>query len=306
MLLAVSEEAELCLPSSFLIITQRGNPFSLLVIPKTAAAQRMLYTSKSPQWLKRIFLVSLVLNLIFIFFFGYAIYRRGGSAYLLKRTKLIFTKNENSIPSFKLTSPPIGQSPEYQHKKDHFELLPDTDREIVFLGDSITDWCQWSELFQNVKIKNRGIGGDRTGGVLLRLDEILSSSPEKVFIMIGINDLAHGTDFQDVFENYKLIVQRISEKSPETKIYIQSLLPVNKQLLAKYYPMSKITGENIRKLNNSLEDLSSKSQLNYIDLYSLFKADEDQLDERFTYDGLHLNGTAYLIWKSAIENYVLF
>ena len=124
--------------------------------------------------------------------------------------------------------------------------------------------------------------------------------------MIGIYDLADGADFHKVLENYKVIIQRISEKSPGTKIYIQSLLPVNKQLLAKYYPKSKITDENIRKLDNSLEDLSSKFQLNYIDLYSLFKKDEDQLDERFTYDGLHLNGNGYLIWKSAIEKYVLF
>ena len=266
----------------------------------------MLYTSKYPHWLKRILLVSLVLNLIFIFFFGYAIHRRGGSSYLLKRTKSIFTKSTNSVPSFSLTPSPLMQSPVYQHKKNHFELLPDTDREIIFLGDSITAWCQWSELFQNLRIKNRGIGGDRTDGILFRLDEVLSSSPDKIFIMIGINDLAYGADFQNVFQNYKIIIQRILEKSPGTKIYIQSLLPVNKQLLAKYYPTSKITGGNIRKLNNSLEDLSSKFQLNYIDLYSLFKKDEDQLDERFTYDGLHLNGNGYLIWKSAIEKYVLF
>jgi lysophospholipase L1-like esterase len=241
-----------------------------------------------------------------MFFSGYVIYRRGGSTYLIKRTKLIFSKNKNSVPSLKSTSLPPKQSPIYRHKKSHFELLPDTDREIIFLGDSLTDWCQWSELFQNVKIKNRGIGGDRTDGILFRLDEILSSSPEKIFIMIGINDLADGIDSEEVYKKYKNIIQRISEKSPGTKIYIQSLLPVNVQLLAKYYPRSKITNENIQKLNDSLEDLSSKFQLNYIDLYALFKTDKDQLDERFTYDGLHLNGSAYLIWKSTIERYVLF
>jgi lysophospholipase L1-like esterase len=265
-----------------------------------------LNTSQSPHWFKRVFFVSLALNLVFIFFFGYTIHRRGGSAYLIKRTKLIFSKNKNSEPSLKLDSLPIIQRPVYKHVKSLFEILPDTDREIIFLGDSITSWCQWTELFQNPRIKNRGIGGDETDGILFRLDEILSSSPDKIFIMIGINDLARGTDFRDVFKNYKLIIQRISEKSPGTKIYIQSLLPVNRELLGKYYPGSKITGENIRKLNESLGDLSSKFQLNYIDLYSLFKGDGDQLDERFTYDGLHLNGSGYLIWKSAIERYVLY
>ena len=98
--------------------------------------------------------------------------------------------------------------------------------------------------------------------------------------MIGINDLNQGVDVSDIVNNYKQIIQIISDKSPGTKIYVQSILPVNEQLLAKFYPKSKIKGENIRKLNNFLEDLSSEYQIDYINLYSLFKGDENQLDKR--------------------------
>jgi len=259
----------------------------------------------SSQRTKRILTLSLSINLIFFFFFSYIVYKKGGSSYLIKRTKSIFIGNNKSASASKSNSPLNRQSPSYYHKKSHFELLPDTEREIIFLGDSITDWCRWSELFQNLNIKNRGIGGDRTDDVLLRLDEIISSSPDKIFIMIGINDLSQGVDVPDIVRNYKKIIQIISDKSPGTKIYIQSLLPVNRQLLAKFYPKSKITGENIRRLNNFLVDLSSEYQLDYINLYALFKGDEDQLDEKFTYDGLHLRGEGYLIWKSFIEQDVL-
>jgi len=55
-----------------------------------------------------------------------------------------------------------------------------------FLGNSITDYCDWYELFGKLNIKNREIGGD---GVIDRLDEVTSSKPKQIFLMIGINDL---------------------------------------------------------------------------------------------------------------------
>ena len=78
----------------------------------------------------------------------------------------------------------------YYHKKAHFENLPNTQDEIIFLGNSITDGCEWSELFQDLRIKNRGISGDITEGVLQRLKEVTESKPSKVFIMIGVNDIS--------------------------------------------------------------------------------------------------------------------
>jgi len=183
-------------------------------------------------------------------------------------------------------------------------LLPDTKNEIIFLGDSITDNCRWSELFQNIRVKNRGIGGDRVKGILQRLPEVVSSSPDKIFLMVGINDLAFGVDVQEIALNYEKVIQKISETSPRTTIYVQSVLPVNMQLLSQYYPKSKINGENILKLNSYLKDLSHNLHLTYVDLYPLFTANGNQLDESYTFDGLHLNGKAYLIWKSAIDKYV--
>jgi lysophospholipase L1-like esterase len=210
----------------------------------------------------------------------------------------------DSESSVKLTSHPLNQSPIYWHKKSHFESLPDSDHEIIFLGDSITDWCEWSELFHNLNIKNRGIGGDRVNGVLQRLPEVVSSSPDKVFLMVGVNDLSWGVDIQEITRSYEKVIQKILETTPSTTIYVQSVLPVNEQLLSQYYPESKIKSKDIIELNRYLKDLSFKYQLTYIDLYSLFKANGNQLDESLTFDGLHLNGKAYWMWKSAIQKYM--
>ena len=38
-------------------------------------------------------------------------------------------------------------------------------------------------------VRNRGISGDVTDGVLLRLGELIKYKPTSIFIMIGINDL---------------------------------------------------------------------------------------------------------------------
>jgi lysophospholipase L1-like esterase len=236
--------------------------------------------------------------------FSYIVYKKGGSSYLIKRTKSIFAENNKAASAFKSNSPLNRRTPSYYHKKSHFESLPDTKNEIIFMGDSLTEDCRWAELFQNTNVKNRGIGGDRTNGILQRLHEVVSSSPDKVFLMIGINDLAYGVDDQEIALNYTRIIQKISETSPDTTIYVQSVLPVNEQLLSQYYPKSKIKSKNILKLNSHLKDLSRKFQVTYIDLYPLFKTNGNQLDESLTFDGLHLNGKAYWIWKSAIEKYV--
>lgn len=186
----------------------------------------------------------------------------------------------------------------YYHKKEHFEKLPNTKDEILFLGDSITDNAEWVELFgNNARIKNRGIGGDDTKGVLERLGEITESKPDKVFIMIGTNDLAYGVSKEQVVENYREILQAILDDSPETKIYVQSILPVDEAL---HYTRPNT---DIDFINKQLEKMSEDLGLVYIDLASDFKKD-GKLNPQYSIDGLHLNGEGYEIWKEKIDHYV--
>jgi hypothetical protein len=110
----------------------------------------------------------------------------------------------------------IGQdnkfSTYYNQRRTLFEKLPDTKGEIIFLGNSITDGCEWSELLNNPKLKNRGISGDTTDGVLFRLSEVTRSQPAKVFLLIGINDLSRGVSKDTVFSNICKIANKIRRK----------------------------------------------------------------------------------------------
>ncbi|QKZ15828.1 hypothetical protein HU175_19850 [Spirosoma sp. KUDC1026] len=82
------------------------------------------------------------------------------------------------------------RSTSYEQKRTLFESLPNTKKEIIFLGNSISDFGEWAELFDDPHVKNRGISGDLSFGVLARLGEVTASKPAKIFLLIGINDLA--------------------------------------------------------------------------------------------------------------------
>lgn len=186
----------------------------------------------------------------------------------------------------------------YYHRKEHFETLPNADDEIIFLGNSITDQAEWSEMFGNPRIKNRGIGGDVTDGILERLDEVTESRPLKIFLMIGTNDLSEGRSVDYITENFKRIIERIRESTPATKIYIQSVLPVDD---AVHYTRRN---SDIIAVNDRLKEIASLNGLEYIDLFSLFRLENNRLNPEYSYDGLHLNGKGYQVWKEAIRKYV--
>jgi lysophospholipase L1-like esterase len=233
---------------------------------------------------KKNLILSLSLNVLFILYGTYIIHGRGGFSYLKERL--------NPKPSVKQD---INKA-YYQTKESIFEAMPADTDEIVFVGNSITDYCDWYELFGNQKIRNRGISGDVINGVIERLDEIVRANPKKIFLMIGINDLGQGNSVQEILENYNRLIRLIKEKSPRTKLYLQSILPT--------YRIRDKSNEQIMAINDGLKDLASENEYTYVDLFSLLKTKKDELDTVYSFDGIHLNGKGYLVWKQAIEQYV--
>lgn len=183
-------------------------------------------------------------------------------------------------------------------KKSLYDSLTISSNDIVFIGDSITDSCEISEVFEKENLKNRGISGDTTIGVLDTIDDISKGKPEKIFILIGINDLCLNSDINTFIDNYKKIIDTINENSPNTKILIQSILPVNEKL-----DTSNITNEIIENVNLQLKSFSDDN-IEYIDLYSIFIDSNNQLNLEYTTDGIHLSGDGYLKWREIIKEYI--
>lgn len=187
----------------------------------------------------------------------------------------------------------------YEQKVTLFRLLPDTKGEIIFLGNSITDIGEWAEIWQNPTVKNRGISGDNTFGVLARLDEVVSSRPAKVFLMIGINDISKGIPDSVIIANHKKMYERIKAASPTTKVYVQSILPTNNSFTEFQRHQNK--DDHIRTVNAALKKICSELRLTYVDLYTRFLDESGKLDKQYTNDGLHINGYGYLLWKKILE-----
>lgn len=188
----------------------------------------------------------------------------------------------------------------YEQRRTLFEQLPNTKNEIIFLGNSITDGSEWAELFQNKRIKNRGISGDITEGVLFRLEEVTESKPAKVFLLIGINDLARNISKDTVFANICRIATTIRKQSPKTEVFVQSILPVN-PAFDKFSGHCSKTGE-VKWINGKLEDFCAQSGVQYVDLFTHFKNENDDfMNPEFTNDGLHLTGKGYLKWAAIIK-----
>ena len=108
-----------------------------------------------------------------------------------------------------------------------FEVLPTSKKDIIFLGNSITNGGEWAELLGNPHVKNRGISGDRADTMLDRLHIITKGKPAKIFLLIGINDLAGGRSVENIAKDIDEIAERIKKESPSTRLYLQSVLPLN-------------------------------------------------------------------------------
>lgn len=229
---------------------------------------------------KKLFVLSLLLNLALLSSIGYIVHRLGGLRYMIHRV------NNKDIAGV------------YEHRKEFFAMLPKQKGGIVFLGDSLTEYGQWEELTQHPKVINRGIAGDTTPNLLRRLDHIVELAPSKIFLMIGINDFLF-FERPQILENYKEIVHQLTTQLPNTQLYLQSILPVNPNIRR-----IEMDNEEVQLLNQSIQQLASDLDLIYIDIHSPLKDANGNLDERYTRDGVHLNGLAYSIWKKEISSYL--
>lgn len=190
----------------------------------------------------------------------------------------------------------------YVQRASLFSKLPITPKDIVFIGNSITNGAEWNELFPRKRVKNRGISGDTSEGVYDRLDPVVKGKPAKIFILIGINDISRGIQADTIAQNMKRIVEKIQNESPKTKIYIQSILPVNPD-----FGMFKghMKPQLIKEINQSYQNIAQEYKVNYIDLYSHFLEEgTDKMDKKYTNDGLHLLGEGYLLWREIVKPYL--
>ncbi|MBQ4830061.1 hypothetical protein J8L84_12305 [Alteromonas sp. MMG017] len=187
----------------------------------------------------------------------------------------------------------------YQSRMALFDTQPIKTGDVVFIGDSLTELgANWSIRFDNLKVRNRGISGDTTYGVLERLQEIENNSPAVVFLLIGINDifnLYYEREIQNLSNtalNIRQIVSKINASLPNTKIFVLGLLPDHRDYITV---MAK-------EVNRQIE-LSNSDHFTFLNFHDSFSID-GTMNPALTTDGTHLNEAGYQVFKEQLMPYL--
>ncbi len=115
---------------------------------------------------------------------------------------------------------------------------------VVFLGDSITQG--WRDDFRgdfgDMKVANRGISGDTTRGMLLRLKaDVLDLEPAAVVMLMGTNDLEENAEPKTIAGNVKRIIDELKKHNPEMPIILCQVFPSS--------PSKKRPADKIKEVN---------------------------------------------------------
>ncbi len=168
---------------------------------------------------------------------------------------------------------------------------------IVFLGDSITQ--MWNDdlggHFPGLQIANRGISGDTTRGVLIRLQEdVLALHPRGLVLLIGTNDLEEGATPEMVVANLQLILAALKQADPALPIVLCQVFPSSATM--------KRPAEKIRRLN-ALYAAAVKGdpQITLLETWPLFADAAGDAPLAEFPDLLHPNAVGYAKWAAALR-----
>jgi lysophospholipase L1-like esterase len=168
---------------------------------------------------------------------------------------------------------------------------------LVFLGDSITQgWGDnMGNAFPGLKVANRGISGDTTRGVLIRMEgDVLALNPKGVVILIGTNDLEEKATPEVIAGNLKLIIAKLKKHNSKIPIILCNIFPssANKRRPA----------EQIKKINQLyFAAVKGDPQITVIDTWLLFADEKGDAKKQEFPDLLHPNKLGYAKWAAALR-----
>lgn len=177
--------------------------------------------------------------------------------------------------------------------------------DCLLMGDSITDWWRragaglYEQLFEPLRCANFGIAGDRTQGVLWRMDngELEGYSPKLMMLMIGTNNLSGRRSTPntpaEIAMGVSAIVTKFRTTFPYAKVLLLGVFPRGAEPDNEYR-------EPIRQINELIANLDDGEYVRFMDIGDDFLESDGSLSPEVMPDALHPNERGYQIWADAV------
>jgi len=181
--------------------------------------------------------------------------------------------------------------------------------ELVFIGDSITDFWQnrgkqvWDKYYGQYKALNLGISADRTEHVLWRLDqgEMDGVNPKLIVVMIGTNNTGHRKPEQestaDTVAGIKAILDKLGQKAPNSKVLLLAIFPRG----ATPQDACRVRNEAV---NAEIQKFADNKRVFWLNINDKLLETDGTLSKEVMPDLLHPNAKGYEIWAEAINPFV--
>ena len=177
--------------------------------------------------------------------------------------------------------------------------------DALFVGDSRTVGLKvygdfdWSGFYCKTGISLNALfqypqADEFTGSTLTQT--LWNRNYSKVYVMIGVNDIASATNSAITFaQEYDQALRRIEAIEPGAKIFVQSIIPVTrwKESSSRLFPNSVVL-----KRNEALKGICDGETRFYVDINEVLTDSEGYLLSNLSGDGLHLNEEGYQIWRT--------
>ncbi|MCF0188523.1 MAG: hypothetical protein HUK04_03405 [Bacteroidaceae bacterium] len=178
------------------------------------------------------------------------------------------------------------------HRYDSFRVLPMSNSDVVFVGNSITDMHSWNEAWGSNDILNRGNSGAISSEILANVESYIVGQPKKLFLMIGTNDgMNSAANIPTTVSNIRKTLKRITLESPNTEVYVQSLLQSTNGR-----DLSVISQCNAQ-IKAMIESEYADKKVTYVNLYD---AVAGITDGSVSFDKLHLTAAGYRKWMDVL------
>jgi lysophospholipase L1-like esterase len=189
----------------------------------------------------------------------------------------------------------------YRQDDLRLERAPAVEGRVVFLGDSITDGWDLARYFPGKPYVNRGISGQTTMQMLVRMyPDVIHLHPAAFILLAGTNDIARNTgpETQEMVEdNIRAMCELAASRN--IKIILCLLTPISDYMKAKQ--SERRPPADIVNLNHWLEGYARDVHAVIADYYTALVDDQGMLRQGYSDDGLHPNAKGYELLAPVAE-----